>query len=51
MGSFEAAAAPIQEEEDSNYFDIRGVPSRISYIKMKELICQNIGDFVHMDPV
>lgn len=38
------------DNSNSNFFDIRGVPSRISYKKMKELINQNIGDFVSMDP-
>jgi hypothetical protein len=38
------------DSSNSNFFDIRGVPSRISYNKMKELINQNIGDFVSMDP-
>jgi hypothetical protein len=28
----------LEEEDDSNFFDLKGVPSRISFNKMKELI-------------
>ena len=37
------------EQDDSNFFDLRGVGSRITFIKMKELISKNILDFATMD--
>ena len=39
-----------EEEESTNYFDA-GVPSRISFENMRELIMENIVDFVQMDPI
>ncbi len=41
----------LEEENDNNFFDLKGVPSRISFNKMKDLILQNIGDFVSMDSI
>ena len=39
-----------EDEDSTNYFDA-GVPSRISFEKMRELIMENIVDFVQMDPI
>jgi hypothetical protein len=38
------------DENDSNFFDVRGIGSRITFNKMKDLITKNILDFATMDP-
>jgi hypothetical protein len=38
------------DEDDNNFFDVRGIGSRITLNKMKDLITKNILDFATMDP-
>jgi hypothetical protein len=37
------------DENDNNFFDVRGVGSRITFNKMKDLIMNNLIDFATMD--
>lgn len=37
------------DEDDETFFDVRGIGSRITFNKMKELITKNVTDFVQMD--
>lgn len=37
------------DENDDNFFDVKGVGSRITLNKMRELILKNILDFARMD--
>ena len=40
----------LDNEDDENFFNVRGVGSRITRNKMKELIFNNMIDFASMDP-